>query len=84
MKKIHGMIRDLESEKEKENRIFSSLREISSSKISSLQRQLDEFFTAKASYDKFAYTDLSAIKVASYALHTLINILETLKDNWKK
>ena len=81
---IHNAIRGTEDGKENLIKRFSTLREILSPKISILQRQLEECLVAKASYDKFSYTNLSAMEVASYALFFLIYIFNTIKKNCKK
>lgn len=75
------MIRVLDSNKEKVVKRFSTIREILSPKISILQRKLEECLATKTSYDKFSYTHLSMVEVASYAL---ISIYDIVKENWKK
>ena len=84
VEKIHNVINNLESDKEKATKKFYSLRDFFSPKISTLQRQLEEFLATKTSYDKFAYTELSVVEVASYALCTLISICDIVKENQKK
>ena len=49
-----------------------------------LENQLQEFLSAKSSYDKFVATNLNAIEFEKYALCVLINVSDALKDNWKK
>ena len=78
------MIRILESYEEKVTKRFSSLREVMSPKIKILQRKLEECLSTKTSYDKFSYTDLSVVEVASYALCSLLLISDIVKENWKK
>ena len=84
MELVHNAIRNIEFEKEKVIKIFSILREYLFPKFIIFQRQLNEFLATKASYDKFSYTDLNIVEVASYALCKLINILDIVKENWKK
>ena len=65
-------------------RRFSFPKEYLAPKVVILQRQLEECLLAKNSYDKFSYTDLSVVEVASYALCTLISISDVVRDNLKK
>ena len=84
IEKIHNVVKSIECDKEKVIRIFFILREYLAPKVVILQRKLEECLSTNNSYDKFTYTDLSAVEVASYALFTLISISDIVKDNWKE
>ena len=84
IEKIHNAVRSIEFDKENVIRTFFVLKEYLACKLVILQRKLEECLSTKNSYDKFAYTDLSVVKVASCALFALISISNTVKGNWKK
>lgn len=81
IEKIHNVFRRIEYEKEKVITRLSILREYLTPKVVILQRQFEECLSAKNSYEKIAYIDLSAIKVVSNSLWTLISISNIVKGN---
>ena len=84
METIHDSIQGIEVEKEKTLRRFSLLRNHLSPQITIIKIQLEECITTKTSYDKFMFTDLNVVELASYALCVLISVSDALKNSWKK
>ena len=84
MEIIHENIQGIEAEKEKTLKRFSLLRDHLSPQIIVIQNQLEECIVEKTSYDKFVFTDLNVVELASYSLCALISVLDAMKDSWKK
>lgn len=59
---------------------FSLLREHLALKFDSIERQLEECLAIKESHDKFSYTDLDIVEIASYSLCTFSSVADVVKD----
>ena len=81
MEALHEIIQGIKVEKEKALRIFSLLRDHLYPQVSLIQNQLAECIAAKPSYDKFVFTHLNKIELASYALCMLISTSKKMKDS---
>lgn len=53
-------------------------------KLSSIERQLEEFVKTKDTYSNFVYSDLNAIEIASYALCAMLTTTKVDKETWEK
>ena len=84
IEKIYGKIRIIESNKERIGKRFSLFRENLALKIGTLEQQIEEFLKAKTSFEKFVYSDLSAVEIAAYGLCALLRISKGVRDSWYK
>ena len=82
--KTYDEISLIKLHRERTSKRFSLLREHSSLKINTLEQQVEECLKANTSFDKFVYSDLNAVEIASYGLCALLSILEGVKDTWEK
>lgn len=61
---------------------FSLLREQIALKIDLVQRHLEECLAVKSSYEKFAYIDLDAVEITSYALCVILSVINAVEGKW--